>query len=268
MVETPLPEPGSERLAVLISEDSPRMVYGLLYRRRGHPPTAQEILYFLRAASVDKPVDQALRALSEYFDIGTVVVDGEKRYELRGWSGSIPVRNLVPISARLRAETLTLGRCAICGRGPLKHGVVLAVDLKFPPEWGGTSDRDNLWPLCEECMGGRREFLEAFSPYAEQISCAAVFDEPQRRIGELLKAFNGDWVPTDLIGIVASAREYQEDYQRRIRDLRFLGWVIVQQRRHHEGARVRVYYRLMHCEPWPDNIRAAITAEEQRRRKR
>ena len=267
MVDTPLPGPGSERLAVLVGEDSLRMVYGLLYRRRGHPPTAKEITYLLQAAAVDKSVEQVLHGLREYFEIASVVLQGDTRYELRGWAGSKPVNTLVPVSSRLRAETLTLGRCAMCGRTPSRHGVVLAVDLKFPPEWGGTNDRDNLWPLCEECMDGRREFLQAYRPYNEQISRAAAFDEPQRRIGELLRAFDGRWVPSDLIGIVASAKEYQEDYQRRIRDLRFLGWVVEQQKRHHEGARVRVYYRLIHAEPWPENIRAAIVAEEQRRRK-
>ena len=70
---------------------------------------------------------------------------------------------------------------------------------------------------------------QAYRPYNEQISRAAAFDEPQRRIGESLRASDGRWVPTDLIGIVASAKEYQEHYQRRIRDLRFLGWVVEQQ---------------------------------------
>ena len=267
MVDTPLPPPGSERLAVLVSEDSLRMVYGLLHRRRTHPPTAREIAYFLQAASVDKSVDAVLRGLREYVQIAVVVMDGDTRYELRGWAGNRPVSSLVPISQRLRAETLTLGRCAMCGKKPARDDVVLSVDLKFPPEWGGTNDRDNLWPLCTECMDGRREFLQAYAPYTEQISRASGFAEPQRRIGELLMAFDGSWVPSDLIGIVASAREYQEDYQRRIRDLRFLGWKIEQHRRLNEGARVRVYYRLVHSEPWPENIRAAITTEERRRRK-
>lgn len=81
-----------------------------------------------------------------------------------------------------------------------------------------------------------------------------------------MKAFEGGWVPSDVIGIVASAKEYQDDYQRRIRDLRFLGWDYEQQKRYDEGARVRVYYRLVRAKPWPDNIRAAITAEEEWRR--
>jgi len=80
--------------------------------------------------------------------------------------------------------------------------------------------------------------------YADQIRQAAAFDEPQKRIGELLRALRGQWVPSELIGIVASAKEYQEDFQRRIRDLRYLGWDYEQQKRHNEGARVRTYYRL------------------------
>ena len=102
--------------------------------------------------------------------------------------------------------------------------MVLTVDLRVPPDWGGTTDPQNLQPLREGCQDGKRQYLQTYATYAEQIRHAASFDEPQRRIGELLKALGGERVPTDLIGIVASAKEYQEDYQRRIRDLRYLGW--------------------------------------------
>lgn len=267
MVDIPLPGPESERLAVLVGDGSLRLVYGLLYRRRANPPSANEISYFLQASSVDRPVGNALRELGEYFKIGTAVVDDELRYRLEGWAGLMPARSLAPISPRLRAETLTPGLCEMCGRTPSQHGVVLSVDLKFPPEWGGTNDRINLWALCEECTDGRRQFLEAYAPYAEQISRATAFEEPHRRIGELLKAFQGRPVPSDLIGIVASAKEYQEDFQRRIRELRSLGWEIQASRRYHEGVRVRVYYRLLHYKPWPDNIREAINAAEPRNKK-
>ena len=64
-----------------------------------------------------------------------------------------------------------------------------------------------------------------------------------------MKALGGQWVLTDLIGIVASAKEYQEDYQRRIRDLRYLGWEYEKSRRYHEGARVKVYCRLVRTGP-------------------
>jgi hypothetical protein len=90
-------------------------------------------------------------------------------------------------------------------------------------------------------------------------------DEPQRRIGELLVALRDEWVPSELIGVVASAKEFQGDYERRLRDLRMLGWDYKVQRKGSQGARTRVYYKLVRSAPWPESIRAALTAEEKRR---
>jgi len=266
MADTPLPGPESERLAALVGGGSLRLVYGLLYRRQDHPPTAKEIAFFLQAASADASVNEIILCLREYFEITTEFLDGGERYRLQGWAGSRPVTELVPISARLKAQALATGRCGLCGKTPMQHNVVLEVDLRVPADWGGANDPENLWALCEGCHEGWQQHLNTYAPYTEQISHAATFDEPQKRIGELLKAFSGDWVPSDLIGIVASAKDYQEDYQRRIRDLRFLGWQYQQQKRYHEGARVKSYYRLIHAEPWPENIRATISAEEKRRK--
>lgn len=268
MAGTPLPEPESEQLAALLASGSLRLVYGLLYRRQANPPTSAEIRCFLLAsAAPDDSVDRALRGLRDYFDIAAVTLDGTDRYQLRGWAGVRSTAQVLPISTRLRAQVLASARCAQCGRSPTGHGVVLNVDLKVPWDWGGTNDPENLQPLCEECRDGKRQYFETYASYSEHIRRAASYDEPQRRIGELLKALKAEWVPSELIGIVASAKDYQEDYQRRIRDLRFLGWSYDKSKRYHEGARVKVYYRLLHAEPWPANIRAAITAEENRRRK-
>jgi hypothetical protein len=266
VADTPMPEPESERLAALVGNGSLRLAYGLLYRRRSHPPTEQEMSFFLATASAETPFDHVLCGLREYFDIGEITLDGQRRYRLLGWAGRRPKTELVPISPRLRVQALARGGCALCGRTPGQHGVVLKVGLRVPPDWGGTNDPENLWALCKDCDSGWLQHLQTYAPYADQISLAANYPEPQRRIGELLRAFNGAWVPSDLIGIVASAKEYQEDYQRRIRDLRFLGWDYKQQKRYNEGARVKVYYCLVRSAPWPRNIPAAIAAEERRRR--
>jgi HNH endonuclease len=267
MSDTPLPEPESEQLAALVGSGSIRLVYGLLHRRQHNPPTSAEIGLFLQAgASADTSAARALRYLRDYFDIATVKSQGEERHQLRGWAGTRPASGILPVSLRLRAEILAPARCAQCGRTPVRHGVVLNVDLRVPPDWGGTNDPENLQPLCEECREGKHQFLQTYAAHSEQIRHAAIYDEPQRRIGELLKALEGEWVPTDLIGIVASAKDYQEDYQRRIRDLRYLGWEYDKKRRFNEGTRVKVYYRLIRWTPWPGNIRAAITSEENRRR--
>ena len=122
---------------------------------------------------------------------------------------------------------------------------------KMPQEWGGTNKVENLQPLCEECNREEGKIFATFSEHAERIRHAIANDEPHRRIGELLKAFQGERVRTDLIGIVASAQQYQEDYQKRLRELRTLGWKIKVSRRVEDG-RHRAYYTLVEAPPpWP-----------------
>ena len=267
MSPEPLPEPESEQLAALLGGGTARLVYGLLYRRRSNPPTANEISFFLNAAaSASMSPDRVIRSLKTHFDIAEIVRNGGERYELRGWAPHHSATGMPALSPHRRAQALAPGLCAQCGRSPLKDGVRLEVDLTVPPEWGGTTDPENLQPLCEECLVGKRQYLATYVSYSEQIRYAASFDEPQRRIGELLLALQDEWVPSELIGIVASAKEFQTDYERRIRELRTLGWEYKVRKAFGEGARVKVYYRLIRSTPWPENIHAAITAEEKRRR--
>ncbi|EIT93426.1 hypothetical protein MA4S0726RB_4772 [Mycobacteroides abscessus 4S-0726-RB] len=49
-----------------------------------------------------------------------------------------------------------------------------------------------------------------------------------------------------------------------MRDLRFIGWDYRYKRKKEDG-RVRTYYQLTQSAPWPDNIIAAIKAEESKR---
>ena len=219
-MDRPLPEPDSEELAALVSSSTQRLLYGLLYRRRSHPPTMVELRAFAADALGEdqSQTDRRVRELRRYFALDIVWMDGKQRYQLDGWAEQPASLDSLDISPRLRAEVLSAGRCAMCGRTPLDHHVVLVVDHKVPVSWGGTSDRDNLQPLCEECNGGKRDYFQSFDAHAEEIRKAANCDEPQRRIGELLLAFDGKWVRGDLLSIVASAKEYQEDWQRRLRD--------------------------------------------------
>lgn len=212
-------------------------------------------------------IDRRLRELRRHFDIPAVPQPGSAapRYELRGWSAT-PAADDLPISSRMRAQVLAPGRCFQCGRTPKDDGVKLVVDHKVPQSWGGGNELENLQPLCEECNSGKRDYFQTYDVFTAEIRLAITYPEPQRRIGELLKAFDGQWVRTDLLGMVASAQEFQEDWQRRLRDLRVLGWKVDYQRRYNEGARVWTYYRVTQSQPWPEDIRAAITAEEQRRR--
>jgi hypothetical protein len=266
----PLPDPASEELQSLLSSETQRLLYGLLYRRRhSTPPTMVELRAFAADALGEdqSQTDRRVRELRRYFDVAVDSSSGQARYVLRGWAKTPASLDALNISLRRRAEVLAAARCAMCGRTPTAHHVVLVVDHRVPVSWGGSSDVENLQALCEDCNAGKRNYFQSFDKFAEQIRAAANYDEPQRRIGELLKAFEGQWVRSDLIGTVASAKEYQEDWQRRLRDLRFLGWKIEHQNRYHEGARVRAYYRAAEWRPLPDNIPQALRDEAERRKR-
>jgi hypothetical protein len=263
-----LPEPNSERIAALVGSATQRLVYGLLYRRRQSPPTLAELQLFV-ADSLGEDASQTehhIRELRRYFQIDATGQQGQERYLLAGWSPTRPAESGIIVSPRRRAEVLAPQRCAQCGRTPLEDHVKLLVDYKIPPSWGGDNAPENLQPLCKECSTGKQDYYKSFESKSEQIRRAIGHDEPQKRIGELLRALVGQWVRSDLIAIVASAQAFQEDWHRRLRDLRFLGWEYAYQHRYDEGARVTTYYRLTRSAPWPDNIPEAIRRETARRK--
>ena len=250
----PLPEPDSDELRALVTDSNTREIYGLLYRRRANPPTMVEIRAYMadKSGESHSHVDRRTRNLREVgLDVDTPRAGRHVRYLLAGWLEDGPTKGVAKISGKTRAQVLAPGRCAMCGKTPLGDGVKLVVDHKIPQAWDGGDEIENLQPLCEECNGGKKAWFATYDSHAEEIKAAINHDEVHRRIGELLKAFHSQWVFTELIGIVASAQAFQEDYQKRLRELRTLGWVIKHQNRYNEGARVRSYYRCVSWEPWP-----------------
>src|SRR5688572_29493577 len=127
------------------------------------------------------------------------------------------------VDRKLRAAVLgdAHGRCGMCGRSIEKHGIVLVVDHKIPRDWGGATERDNLWALCEECNHGK----QAHFATQDQALMKEVMrhKQPHVRIGELLKVFFNQPVPGSLISFVAMD---QDDCPKRTRELRYLGWKI------------------------------------------
>ena len=241
-----------------------RRIYKFLYERRDSPPSKVEIFEHLTEVTGEAHAqrDRRLRDLYPFFRIDRT--PGRVPRYLLVAPKVRPVKDDEGINQRVRAQVLQPQRCAMCGKTPLEDGVKLVVDHKLPRAWGGTDDPENLQPLCVECNAGKKDLFETYSEFTPQIRQAATYDEPQRRIGELLLAFGGEWAPSDLIGMVASAKEYQEDWQRRLRDLRYLGWEF-EHKKKKEGGRVRTYYRLARSRPFPKNIKQAIKTEFDRR---
>ncbi|MDF1605905.1 hypothetical protein [Nocardioides sp. YIM 152315] len=265
--DRPLPEPDSETLLGLLSGGRSIALYGLLFRRRQNPPTATEIGYFLQnvAGEDAEDVDRALAPLRAHFAV--VATDDEPaRYFLTGWLHIEQGAVFQPIDLRLRAEVLAPQCCAQCGDRPIPDGARLRPAQRIPMRWGGQATRENLEPLCEDCATGRQQYFQRWDHLADQIALAVNHADPRMRLGEFLRVMSPAWVRADLLEAVASAKEYQDDWNRRLRDLRFLGWDYEHQNRKTEGSRTWAYYRFVKAAPWPVNIHAAIKAEADRRR--
>jgi 5-methylcytosine-specific restriction endonuclease McrA/predicted transcriptional regulator len=261
----PLPLPDSAELVEILPLAEHQRIYRYLYDRRDDPPTMVEITDFL-ADETGKSASQRGRRVRELYKKFSIekTPGREPRYVLKAREEPLPAE--IPLDRKTRAQVLQPQRCAMCGRTPLEDGVKLVVDHKLPREWGGTNDLENLQPLCEDCNGGKKDHFHTYDEFVDEIRQAATHDEPQRRIGELFLAFGQErWIRSDVIEIVASAKEYQEDWQRRMRDLRFIGWDY-RNKTKREGGRVRSYYQLTKSAPWPDNIIAAVQFEAARRK--
>ncbi|MFB9166541.1 HNH endonuclease [Arthrobacter psychrochitiniphilus] len=121
-----------------------------------------------------------------------------------------------------------------------------------PLAWGGTDDIENLQPLCEECNHDKQDYYATFNAYADKIRVAASLLEPHKRIGETLRVFKeaGEPTPSEVVGLVACLIQYQENWQKRMRELRQLGWDYRTHKKKKHG-RMRSSYELTKWMPWP-----------------
>lgn len=246
-----------------------RHIYGFLYDRKDNPPTMLEIVGHLSwlEDGTQVHINRRVRELYAMFDCNATRSGSVHVYQLRGWAKTRATKRS-SISRKIRAQVLIHQRCAQCGKTPAEDSVKLEVDHKLPLSWGGTDDIDNLQALCHECNHGKRDFYATFSEHADKIRIAARLKEPHKRIGETLKAFHasGQKAPSEVVGLVASMIQYQEDWQKRMRELRELGWEYKTYKRKEHG-RIRSYYELTQWAPWPPEPVAPLIKRIESRKK-
>ncbi len=166
-----------------------------------------------------------------------------------------------PINERLRYQALHMARerCRRCGRTIEKHGIVLVVDHKIPREWGGKTVPENLEAICEECNRGKKNFFKSVdAPWMRKVMGTK---SVHVRLGETLKAFKGEPVDASTLEFIAN----QDDWKKRIRELRYLGWEVETFNRRISDTRVSSFYRLVKSCPWPENPTAVIRQYERDR---
>jgi 5-methylcytosine-specific restriction endonuclease McrA/predicted transcriptional regulator len=260
-----LPKPDSPECAELIPSQVGRRIYEELFSAPGGLDI-NELKARIPEFAGQMHFDRRLRDLDKPFILERKRAGNRFIYRLGGRREQ--EHETSRISQKLRASILFRdgSRCQMCGASPQRSpDVTLEIDHKAPLHLGGSNDEDNLWTLCKPCNEGKRAFFSSADEYAEQIRAAIVHPEVHRRIGTLLQAFGtGREIPSYLLEMVASAQQYQEDWHRRLRELRDLGWDYEVTKRK-EGRRFVTYYRLTRDGGWPKagTIRDALRLKSQ-----
>lgn len=163
------------------------------------------------------------------------------------------------ISLAVRAMVLQHRRCAMCGRNPEEDGIKLVVGHKIPLSWGGTDNIENLQPLCDECNAGKNALFASLDDdvMREVIKYSSV----HQRLAKALLLRKGRPVPSQVLEIIAN----QEDWHKRLRELRYLGWNITAQKRKLPSGRITTSYVLEQEGDWYDDMTARIREFERER---
>lgn len=212
------------------------------------------------AADEQSQLDRRRRDVRKHYDLETLKVGQQWVYKL-GAKHEVKAGDR-SINKRVRAAVLgrACGRCQMCGRTIQKHLIVLVVDHKVPVAWGGSNDEDNLWAICEDCNEGKKAY---FASHDQDLMKEVMGDKSVHvRIGELLKKNFKRPVPSTLIEFVAG----QEDWRKRTRELRYLGWSIAATRRRLPSGKTESYYELRKYGRWPSNPTVWIRRYEKNRK--
>lgn len=210
-------------------------------------------------------LDRRLRSLDPHYEIARIRQGRRTVYRLLGERAE-GEWGYEKISKTLRAKVLSRDgrRCRMCGKTVDSDGIRLHVDHKIPQEWGGTSVEENLWALCSACNEGKRNYFASFDH--DTMTGILEHESVHRRLAELLRSLEGQWVDCDLLEFVANFRHYQTDWRKRLRELRYFGLKISTTRKK-RGERNLSFYRLEEWKDLPSNAMQAAREYERRNRR-
>lgn len=143
-------------------------------------------------------------------------------------------------------------RCQMCGKTPSEDKIKLQIDHRIPQGWGGSSEESNLWTLCSECNSGKKNYFDTITD--PDVRKAIIHGEIWVRLGELLKSKQGEFVPKEILSTVAFSHD---DWERRLRELKTLGWDYIVRKRK-EGSKVLTEYKLIKWTEWPEKVSEQI----------
>jgi 5-methylcytosine-specific restriction endonuclease McrA len=205
-------------------------------------------------------LDRRIRQLRAY-GYAIPYSNKDNTYVLVADQPSGPTAETAAVPSRLAAQIkhIANGRCQMCGKTIRDDGIRLDVDHRVPRKWGGRSEADNLWAICSGCNNAKQAFFETL-PNSVMEKCMSP-TEVWIRLGECLKAFEGKICPRSLLEVVGQ----DDEWTRRLRELRDLGWQIDHVRDPNAKGRYRHAYRLRRWAPLPSSVATAVAKAKNRR---
>ena len=210
-------------------------------------------------------VDRRLRSLRKFYHIPGK--RSGKRYVYAFGGLKSGKTDSGAVSGKLRAQLLGLakGQCQMCGKTITNDGIQLQVDHKVPQDWGGLTVIENLWAICPECNNGKQAHFASYDP--EEMSALLKLESVHERIAGLLRHHMNEPVDSHVIEFVANATERQEDWQKRLRDLRYpvIGLKILSGRYKTPQGFTRSTYMLTNWRDLPPDHRKLIQDWEKKK---
>jgi len=214
-------------------------------------------------------LDRRIRDLRKFYILKGSQQERGYVYTLEGLRPASQI-DVAAISGRLRAEILhrAKGRCQQCGETIAEHGITLQLDHRLPLSWGGQTTPENLWAICERCNNGKRDYFKSFDEgeLKDIISFPSVYE----RIARTLKMHSGKPVPSQLLEFVANANDVQDDWQKRLRELRYpvIGLDISATKIKNAEGKLESAYTLNNWRDLPPNHKQLIKEYERKNRGR
>lgn len=237
---------------------------------RAHPEglTIRQLREATGSTDEQEHFNRRLRDLRKHYAL-PLLRDGTRQFYRLGALKSAPAPDSGAISEKIRSHVLHLahGRCQQCGKTIADDGIKLQIDHRIPQAWGGATELDNLWALCEACNRGKRDFFASLN--SDDMKEIVQHPTVHGRIAHLLKRHLGEPVASDLIEFVANATEQQEDWQKRLRDLRYPGIDLdITVSKKTINGRVKSFYTLNNWIELPANHQQIIRTHDNKNKKK
>lgn len=211
-------------------------------------------------------LDKRVRDIRYFYELQTPRA-GKRTLYVIGPPRSTNLSDAGFVSNQLRAKLLKIaaGRCQMCGRTIKDDGIKFEIDHKIPRNWGGLTVEENLWAICSLCNSGKRDFFATLDN--AEMTAVLAKRSVHERIAEALLIYQGKETPAWLLEFVANYDDFQEDWRRRLRELRYpgIGWKIAVKRRKNPQGRVQAFYILEDWRPLPADFQEIIVRERNKR---